>query len=271
MAVEQFKNSVVVPSSSISSPTTTLSAAITSTSATSISVASAAGLPAGGNFEILVDAELMQVTALAGTTLTVTRGFGGTTAATHSSGANVVLVLTAEGLQQLGMTKLAEAVLASAQATITFSTIPQTFRHLKLIIVARASDANAGNSVYGQFNGDTGNNYSWASTFTDGTATYLGNGQGVNNPNWGEVSANSAPASAASTVEVLIPGYSATDWHKTVFSTSGRRAGTGSTGMQLAYVVSHWANTAAITSVTLGMRSAANFMAGSRVELYGLS
>lgn len=71
---------------------TTLSAAITTTtSPTSITVASAAGFPSSGNYTILIDNEQMTVTAGQGTTTwTVTRGVNSTTAATHLTGAGVI-------------------------------------------------------------------------------------------------------------------------------------------------------------------------------------
>ncbi|MEU2426907.1 hypothetical protein ABZ619_38845 [Streptomyces sp. NPDC007851] len=69
---------------------TTLSAVISSTSSTSISVTSATGFPGSGNYNIQIDGEVMTVTAGQGTTTwTVTRGVNGSTAATHSSGATV--------------------------------------------------------------------------------------------------------------------------------------------------------------------------------------
>jgi hypothetical protein len=66
---------------------TTLSGAITATQ-TSITVASAAGI--NTSFPIQIDSEQLLVTAGGGTTtLTVTRGLNGTTAATHNSGVYV--------------------------------------------------------------------------------------------------------------------------------------------------------------------------------------
>ena len=73
----------------------TISAAITSTSATSITVTSATYFPASLNYVIQIDSEQMLVTAGQGTTTwTVTRGINGTTAATHSNGADVYMPLT---------------------------------------------------------------------------------------------------------------------------------------------------------------------------------
>lgn len=69
---------------------TTLSAAIATTGATSMTVTSAAQFPGSGSYYIQVDSEIIQVTAGAGTTTwTITRGELGSTAATHSNGAAV--------------------------------------------------------------------------------------------------------------------------------------------------------------------------------------
>lgn len=75
---------------SIEGKSTTLSAAITTTSATSLTVTSASGFPAVGTYLVQIDSELLLVTAGQGTTTwTVTRGVGGTTAATHTNGTAV--------------------------------------------------------------------------------------------------------------------------------------------------------------------------------------
>ena len=68
---------------------TTLNGSINS-SVTSITVASAAALPLEGEYHILVESELMTVTAGQGTTsLTVTRGVDSTTAASHADAKSV--------------------------------------------------------------------------------------------------------------------------------------------------------------------------------------
>lgn len=67
---------------------TTLAAAITTTDGTSITVTSEASFPAA-NFIISIDTECLLVTNVATTTWTVTRGYEGSTAATHLNGAAV--------------------------------------------------------------------------------------------------------------------------------------------------------------------------------------
>jgi len=69
-------------------PKTTTRPTATTAGQTSITVASAAGFPASGNYDIRIDNEVLQVTGGQGTTTwTVSRGQLGTAAAAHASGA----------------------------------------------------------------------------------------------------------------------------------------------------------------------------------------
>lgn len=90
MSKEQYANNA----------TATLNGAITS-GATSLQVSSASAFPSSGNFRILIDSEILLVTAVSGTTFTVTRGAESSTAAAHSNGATVSHILTAGGLYGL--------------------------------------------------------------------------------------------------------------------------------------------------------------------------
>jgi hypothetical protein len=78
---------------------TTLNGAINDTT-TSVTVtdASGSGYPLLGDFRILVDTEAMHVTSRSGNVLTVVRGVDGTSAASHSGGADVNVIITQEGL-----------------------------------------------------------------------------------------------------------------------------------------------------------------------------
>jgi len=85
-------------------------------SVTSLSVASPSGAPAGGDFRLRIDDELLLVTAVAGSTFTVDRGIEGTVAAAHSSGATVQLVLTAGALEQKRIDDVGAGPIGSAPA-----------------------------------------------------------------------------------------------------------------------------------------------------------
>ena len=92
MSLENFSNNAI----------TSLTASITA-GQTTITVASNSGFPQSGQFRIVVDAEIMLVTAgYAGLTWTVVRASESTTGATHANNAVVAHGVTAGSLLNLG-------------------------------------------------------------------------------------------------------------------------------------------------------------------------
>jgi hypothetical protein len=79
---------------------TTLSGGVDSIT-TTIIVASATLFPTSGTFRIVIDDEIMIVTAVSGATFTVTRGAEGTTAASHANGSAVAQLITAGSIRTL--------------------------------------------------------------------------------------------------------------------------------------------------------------------------
>jgi len=91
VADEQFANGA----------STTLNGGINN-SVTTLTVASATGFPTSAQYRIVLDSEIMIVTAGAGTTTwTVTRGAESTAAAPHTNGAPVTQILTAGSVKNI--------------------------------------------------------------------------------------------------------------------------------------------------------------------------
>ena len=88
--MEKFANNIA----------TTLNGGINDSTTTAV-ITSATGFPASGNFRILIDDEILLVTARSSATLTVTRGAESTTAASHADLAPVTMVLTKAGLESI--------------------------------------------------------------------------------------------------------------------------------------------------------------------------
>ncbi len=96
----------------------------------SLSVTSASGLPTGTtNFYVIVKAEganteeVFLVTAVSGTTLTVTGAQAGTSASNHASSAVIIgSIMVAQAFKQLGFVLLAEQV-ASTSASLDFPNV----------------------------------------------------------------------------------------------------------------------------------------------------
>lgn len=74
-------------------------------------------LPGSGNFVLLIESEYILVTAISGGNITMTRGYGGTTAVTHTSGTVVKLVLSKEVLENYFGERIQTGGYASRPAT----------------------------------------------------------------------------------------------------------------------------------------------------------
>lgn len=83
-------------------PLTTLNEGLDG-SETSIDVVDGSVFPSVGTFRVLVDDEIMLVTARSTNNLTVVRGYEGTSATTHDNGTAIAGIMTAGGLERWGM------------------------------------------------------------------------------------------------------------------------------------------------------------------------
>jgi hypothetical protein len=156
-------------------------------------------------------------------------------------------------------TPLATITLTGTASSVTFSSIPATYRDLVLVVEHKVS---GGGETDVQFNADTGNNYSTvtmragasASTFS---ATFTSNGIKPQNSVGGSTTVGDF-------FRLEIMDYSATDKHKT----SLLKSGNGSTSFVQNHAV-RWLNTAAITSVKC-TASGTTYAVGSTFSLYGV-
>jgi hypothetical protein len=156
-------------------------------------------------------------------------------------------------------------VLGSAAASVTFSSIPQSYTDL--ILVSSQLYTSTGGDRYATFqvgNGsvDTNSNYSW--TYFD---TYPGTPNTGNTPNqtFGYHSYTpSIPTSTAMVCSMHIQNYSNTTTNKTMLHRWG--AASPMTGIY----ANLWRSTAAINIITI-TAAGANFTTGSTFTLYGIA
>jgi hypothetical protein len=149
-------------------------------------------------------------------------------------------------------TPLANVTLGSAVNSVTFSSIPATYRDLVLVLDGvSASDQTLGI----EYNGDTASNYTFVRMF--GTGSGSGGSSGGTEKNIGNFYTNRSMG------KVEIFDYSATDKHKIALSRMG--AASNAT-FAVAY---RWANTAAITSLKV-VTQGGNLNTGTTFALYGV-
>lgn len=162
-------------------------------------------------------------------------------------------------------TAIASTTLTSSASSVTFSsldTIAAGYRDLVLVVNAAKNDAG-GDALRMQFNADTGSNYSTVFMEGDGSSTFSNTytGTAIWDVYWNAIWAGATKAQA--TFHVM--DFASTDKHKSTLSRSGRadKATVAAAG--------RWANTAAITSITLSYTNpSATFSIGSTFSLYGI-
>jgi len=154
-----------------------------------------------------------------------------------------------------------------SSSTITFSSIPSTYKALQIktnFIVSAAT------TVWVRLNGDATANYiRHGLVGSQSTATAYGN-TGQNYIVFAGMSAGQIGTTTYPTTAIVdILDYTNTSKNKTVKGISGTEF--NATGGEVDLSSGLWLNTAAITSITIGNTSSANFSTSSTFALYGIN
>jgi hypothetical protein len=154
---------------------------------------------------------------------------------------------------------LGSVKLASNQTSVTFSSIPATYKHLEFRLFQRKS-GGGNDAMLMHLNGDfTNGNYAYYSFLGDGTS-------GVQS-----IVDNSAIGSTRSngwnTTVITIPDYASTAKTKTYQALSGSSSQTESC---IFYVGTVWDNTSAVNTIRLTVGDGNPFITGSTFALYGI-
>ena len=164
------------------------------------------------------------------------------------------------------MTLIQHIELGSAQSSISFSSIPQTFTDLVLSVSARTTTDPSSSGItdgYVSFNG--------VSTNQSGRLLY---GQGSGSGGSGSYSnlyfwlpSSGATANTFGSTQIYIPNYAGSTAKSTSQEIITENNGTFAYSMIFAGL---WNSTAAITSVTLQLFTSPNFAQFSSATLYGI-
>ena len=149
---------------------------------------------------------------------------------------------------------LATETLSGSDASITFGSIPSSYRDL--VLVAQVPGHSGVAQVYLRYNGD--NTSSYTNVYMRGTGSAAQTGSDSVTLNY---LFNYAPVDAVAITQIM--DYSATDKHKTILT----RTNMPSTAT-VAYAA-RWPSTAAITSIEV-FTNAGTLDAGSTLSLYGI-
>lgn len=155
-----------------------------------------------------------------------------------------------------GMQLIQEQVLGTVKTVVTFSNIPQTFKHL-MLVYSITSDSTGQDNMTLEFNGDaTGTDYASSMTYISGGVA--GAGAFTNPAKFGFVPGGG---------EYKIYGYTSSANPKTIAGTSSGGPQALNTGISSGA----WASAEAITSIAVSTVNGGNMGAGSVFSLYGLN
>jgi hypothetical protein len=162
-----------------------------------------------------------------------------------------------------------QTVTGSAVATVSFTSIPGTYKDLILVSRPRGTAAVAAVNLQMQFNSDTGANYDWGTISAASATVTYGTSVGANSIRVGAISAGtSINANRYGSVTVEIVQYTNISMEKDIISRSWDDASRTTGTFRRQDGGGTWRNTAAITRIDLAMDSG-NIDVGSTFVLYG--
>lgn len=159
------------------------------------------------------------------------------------------------------------------ETSITFSSIPQTYKHLQ--IRAFAKDTQTGTNLAGDliinFNGDTASNYVYHYLNGNGTtaaAGWSGGASGAINLYRADVRSYTGLTNIYGAAIVDIHDYTSTTKNKTIRSFHGTDINAANSSYYIVLQSGLWLSTSAITSITVAPQT--SLVAGSTFALYGM-
>ena len=152
--------------------------------------------------------------------------------------------------------------------SLTFSSIPSTYKHLQLRWIARDGRPVQGDSLFLQFNADTGSNYvRYHLLYGDGATVSSLSSISTTSVFFGYAPGTSAAASIYGAGVTDILDYSNTNKNKTTRNLLGEDFnGSG----DMAFSSGLWMNTSAISSITILTGTGTAFTTASQFALYGI-
>ena len=153
-------------------------------------------------------------------------------------------------------------------SSVTFSSIPQTYKHLQLRVLARSYSGGGGanDGLNGYLNGDTGTNYVRHNLDGDGATATANSYTARPYMNIGSSAGSGTTASSYGVSIVDILDYTSTSKNKVSRSLSG--VDLNNANGTISFHSALWLNTAAVTSfqVSIGYP----FQQYSHIALYGI-
>lgn len=180
-------------------------------------------------------------------------------------------ILASSNYQRVTSSYESIATTAGSGASITFSSIPSTYKSLQIRSLYKDSSTSSAQEapLYIYFNGDTtSGNYAYHYLRGDGTSATA---VGVASSTWMRVDGagvvSTTGAYGTSIIDII--DYASTTKNKTMRALAGGNGNTTGTNYMVSLSSGVWLSTSAINSVTVYAGNA-GFASGSTIALYGI-
>jgi hypothetical protein len=168
------------------------------------------------------------------------------------------------------LSRIANTVLGSSAASVSFTSIPSTYRHLILVTYDRSDTAATNTGRRLQFNGDTAASYYAQGVTGVAAATSAAETLAATGGRLGPMTAaNASVTTLFSGAFILIPNYAQATNLKIALGVGFAPSGTGTGTETMTAEGFFWNNAAVINRVDL-LAAAGNLVSGTTVTLYGL-
>jgi hypothetical protein len=158
-----------------------------------------------------------------------------------------------------------------ADGTVTFSSIPSTYKSLQIRFLGRSSGAYGTDYLDMQFNGDTGTNYAYHKMYSivDGTLNSSG-GANKREISMNLLAATDITANVNSVFIIDIIDYASTSKNKTIRSMGGFNDNNSSSSESISLGSGLWRSTSVINSIKIYPEFTTNLKSGTTIALYGI-
>lgn len=165
---------------------------------------------------------------------------------------------------------ISETILSASAASVTFSNIPQGFRHLQLMCSTRTDRAAETDTLAIRVNGDSGANYDFQQLFGSSATASASTLRATTSLIVGVSEAAQSRGGAFAPAIVWLWDYT-TAQDKYSIGLSGLIGNlSADADLNIGVRMGHWRNLNDITSLVVLPLTGPNFVSGSRFQLYGI-
>jgi hypothetical protein len=156
----------------------------------------------------------------------------------------------------------------SGTGTVSFTSIPATYRDLVVRVRGAGTTASTTVNINATLNNDAAAHYHGEILSVSNGATNSISAINDTHVSLGNVPGSTATAGSSAYIEMTIGDYRGTTFNKEVFVHEGWRSAATGTGVQVGIIAYNWADTSAVNRVDVIMASG-SFATGTVVSLYG--